>query len=95
MSVILITGTSGLAGRNLAAILSGAGDTVVGGDLNVDAIPSDDPLRDQTQLMELDVRKADRIVFLDDGEIKDIGNHTSLMADPDSPYRRFVELQGG
>jgi len=41
------------------------------------------------------IRRADRIVFLEAGEIKDIGNHDSLMADPDSPYRRFVELQGG
>ncbi len=41
------------------------------------------------------IRKADRIIFLDDGEIRDIGSHESLMADPDSPYRRFVELQGG
>ena len=41
------------------------------------------------------IRKADRIVFLEDGEVKATGNHDALMADPDSPYRRFVELQGG
>jgi ABC-type multidrug transport system fused ATPase/permease subunit len=41
------------------------------------------------------IRQADRIVFLEDGEIRDIGNHDALMADPDSLYRRFVELQGG
>lgn len=41
------------------------------------------------------IRKADRIIFLEDGEIKDIGNHDALMAIPDSPYRHFVELQGG
>jgi ABC-type multidrug transport system fused ATPase/permease subunit len=41
------------------------------------------------------IRQADRIIFLEDGQIMDIGNHDSLMADPDSRYRRFVELQGG
>ena len=41
------------------------------------------------------VRQADRIVFLEEGEIKDIGSHEALMADPGSRYRRFVELQGG
>jgi ABC-type multidrug transport system fused ATPase/permease subunit len=39
------------------------------------------------------IRKADRIVFLEDGEIKDIGSHDELMAKPDSPYREFVDLQ--
>jgi ABC-type multidrug transport system fused ATPase/permease subunit len=41
------------------------------------------------------IRRADRIVFLEDGEIRDVGNHEELMADPDSPYRTFVELQNG
>ena len=41
------------------------------------------------------IRQADRIIFLDNGEIIDIGGHDALMADPDSAYRRFVELQGG
>jgi len=41
------------------------------------------------------IRQADRIIFLEDGEIKDTGNHDTLMADENSPYRRFVELQGG
>ena len=41
------------------------------------------------------IRRADRIVFLEEGEIKDIGSHEALMADPNSRYRRFVELQGG
>ena len=41
------------------------------------------------------IRKANRIVFRQDGEIKDIGSHEALMADPESPYRHFVELQGG
>ena len=56
-----MTGGSGRAGRNLAAILSGEGRTGVGGDLSVDTIPSDDPLRSQAQLLELDVRQEDRI----------------------------------
>jgi ATP-binding cassette subfamily B protein len=40
-------------------------------------------------------RKADRIVFLEDGEVRAVGSHDALMADPDGPYSRFVELQGG
>lgn len=41
------------------------------------------------------IRQADRIVFLDDGQVKDVGDHETLMAKPNSPYRRFVELQSG
>ena len=41
------------------------------------------------------IRRADRIVFLEEGEIKGIGSHEELMADSASRYRRFVELQGG
>jgi len=41
------------------------------------------------------IRQADRIIFLEDGEIRDIGNHDTLMANENSPYRRFVKLQGG
>jgi len=41
------------------------------------------------------IRNADRIVFLEDGEIRDAGSHDELMANPDSPYRTFVELQSG
>jgi ATP-binding cassette, subfamily B, putative efflux pump len=41
------------------------------------------------------IRKADRIVFLEHGEIKDVGDHSTLMAKPDGPYREFVELQSG
>ncbi len=39
------------------------------------------------------IRRADRIVFLDGGEIKDVGNHEALMSRPDSAYRQFVDLQ--
>ena len=39
------------------------------------------------------IRKADRIVFLEKGAVVDVGNHESLMADPNGRYRRFVELQ--
>ena len=41
------------------------------------------------------IRHADRIVFLEDGRIRDVGNHEQLMAKPNSPYREFVRLQGG
>ena len=39
------------------------------------------------------IRRADRIVFLEKGEVVDIGDHDSLMADENGRYRRFVELQ--
>lgn len=39
------------------------------------------------------IRKADRIVFLEKGRVVDIGDHESLMADPEGRYRRFVDLQ--
>ena len=41
------------------------------------------------------IRNADRIVFLDEGRVRDIGSHDELMAKPTSAYREFVELQGG
>lgn len=41
------------------------------------------------------IRRADQIVFLEEDQIKDVGNHEELMADPDSAYREFVTLQGG
>ena len=41
------------------------------------------------------IREADRIIFLEQGRIRDVGNHATLMADPSSAYRRFVELQNG
>ena len=40
------------------------------------------------------IRRADRIVFLEDGVVKDVGSHEALMENPASRYRRFVELQG-
>lgn len=40
------------------------------------------------------IRQADRIIFLEDGQVKDIGDHEALMQDAAGPYRRFVELQG-
>ena len=40
------------------------------------------------------IRRADRIVFLEDGAVADDNSHDALMADPGSRYRRFVELQG-
>ena len=39
------------------------------------------------------IREADRIVFLEDGQVRDVGNHQALMAQPTSAYRKFVELQ--
>jgi ABC-type multidrug transport system fused ATPase/permease subunit len=41
------------------------------------------------------IRTADRIVFLDEGRIRDVGSHDALMSNTDSAYREFVELQGG
>ena len=39
------------------------------------------------------IRSADRIVFLEDGRITEIGDHKTLTARPDGHYRRFVDLQ--
>ena len=39
------------------------------------------------------IREADRIIFLEEGRVRDVGNHASLMAQPSSAYRKFVELQ--
>ena len=41
------------------------------------------------------IRQADRIIFLENGRIRDIGTHDQLMAEANSRYRRFVELQRG
>ncbi len=39
------------------------------------------------------IRKADKIVFLEEGRVRDVGTHAALMAQPDSAYRHHVELQ--
>ena len=39
------------------------------------------------------IKEADRIIFLDDGKVLDIGDHDSLMKNEQSLYRRFVQLQ--
>ena len=39
------------------------------------------------------IRKADQIVFLEEGRVVDVGDHDKLMSDPGGRYRRFVELQ--
>ncbi len=41
------------------------------------------------------VRRADEILFVDQGEIAERGTHKSLLARPDGAYRRFVEMQSG
>ena len=40
------------------------------------------------------IKQADRIIFLDKGEVLDIGSHRELMSNPDSRYHQFVKLQG-
>ena len=39
------------------------------------------------------IREADRIIFLEQGEIKDSGTHIDLMKDVNGAYRKFVDLQ--
>ena len=39
------------------------------------------------------IKQADKIVFLDQGEVVEVGNHETLMARPDGAYREFVGLQ--
>mgnify|MGYP000927465568 CR=1 FL=1 len=38
-------------------------------------------------------RKADRIIVVDDGYIKEIGTHTELMAHQNGVYKRMFESQ--
>ena len=39
------------------------------------------------------IRRADKIAFLDDGELVETGSHDELMQREEGAYRRFVELQ--
>ena len=41
------------------------------------------------------IRHADRIIFLEEGQVREVGNHETLMANPDGPYRHFATLQDG
>ena len=41
------------------------------------------------------IRKADRIVFLEDGRIRETGTHDELMANAEGAYAHFVSLQTG
>jgi len=41
------------------------------------------------------IRSADRIVFLDEGRIREVGSHDTLMANTTGAYREFVALQSG
>jgi len=41
------------------------------------------------------IAHADRICFLEDGEIRESGSHDELVAMPNGRYRRYVELQAG
>ena len=39
------------------------------------------------------IRRADHIVYLDEGRVLESGSHGALMAKEDGAYRRFVELE--
>ena len=39
------------------------------------------------------IRSADRIVFLDEGKIREVGSHDTLMAKTDGAYREFVQCR--
>ncbi|KAL9190432.1 hypothetical protein ACHAXT_007643 [Thalassiosira profunda] len=39
------------------------------------------------------IKNADRIAYISDGRVREIGTHDELMANPDSKYRVLVELQ--
>lgn len=40
------------------------------------------------------IRNADRIAFIGDGRVKEIGSHDELMEKPNGKYKRLVESQG-
>jgi ABC-type multidrug transport system fused ATPase/permease subunit len=40
------------------------------------------------------IRRADRIVFMDQGRVLEAGSHEALMRNNESQYRRYVMLQG-
>ena len=39
------------------------------------------------------IRNADQIAFLEDGEIRELGDHASLMSIPEGRYRRYVNAE--
>ena len=39
------------------------------------------------------IAKADKVIFLEDGEIQESGSPQELLANKDSLYRRYVDLQ--
>ena len=41
------------------------------------------------------IAHADRIYFLEEGEVRESGSHEQLMAVPDGRYREYVSLQAG
>ena len=41
------------------------------------------------------IANADRIYFLQEGEIREEGSHEELMSKPDGQYRDYVRLQAG
>ena len=41
------------------------------------------------------IRQANKIVFIQNGEIRDVGDHEELMSTDGSAYRGYVELQTG
>ena len=41
------------------------------------------------------IRRSDRIVFMDQGSVTEVGSHEALMGDSESEYRQYVMMQGG
>lgn len=41
------------------------------------------------------IANADRIYFLEDGTVREVGSHDALLGIPDGHYRRFMTLQAG